>query len=65
MDVRELNREQLIELKQSFLTSQPEWPSWKELADADDLVDDETIFDLYEGVNFVPEDFSFGGNPEK
>ena len=58
MNVRELNREQIIELKQGFLFSLPEWPSWRGLADADELVDDETIFDLYEGTDFVPEDFN-------
>ena len=58
MQVTELNREQILELKQDFLCSQPEQPSWGELADADSLVDDETIFDFYAGTDFVPEDFS-------
>ena len=58
MKVRELNREQIIELKQNFLCTLPEQPSWGELADADSLVDDETIFDLHEGTDFVPEDFA-------
>jgi len=58
MNVKELNREQILQLKQDFLCSQPEWPSWKELADADTLVDDQTIFDLHAGTNFVPEDFT-------
>lgn len=58
MKVRELNREQLVELKQGILFSLPESPSYGELADADNLVDDETVFDLYDDTEFVPEDFS-------
>lgn len=65
MNVRELSREQLVELKQNILMGMPEWPSYGELSRADDLVDDETVFDIYDGTDFVPEDFSFGGNPEK
>ena len=58
MKVRELNREQLVELKQGILFSLPECPSYGELADADNLVDDETVFDIYDDTEFVPEDFS-------
>ena len=52
MKVRELNREQLVELKQGILFSLPECPSYGELADADNLVDDETVFDLYDDTEF-------------
>ena len=64
MKVTELNREQILELKQRYLTDWcdtlpvPRTPSMQELADADSLVDDETIFDFYAGTEFVPEDFS-------
>lgn len=61
MKVTELTREQLIQLKQRYLT---DWyddlgqsPSYSELADADALVSDETVFDYFEGINFVEEDF--------
>lgn len=61
MKVTELTREQLIKLKQRYLT---DWyddlgqsPSYSELADADALVSDETAFDYFEGIDFVEEDF--------
>lgn len=61
MNVTELTREQLIQLKQRYLT---DWyddigqsPSYGELADADALVSDETAFDYFEGIEFVEEDF--------
>ena len=62
MKVTELNRDQLVELKQRYLT---DWyngygqcPSWEELANADTIVSDETIQDYFDGIEFVPEDFS-------
>ena len=64
MQVTELNREQLIQLKQRYLT---DWcdnlpvsrtPSMQELADADRLVEDDTVFWYFEGTDFVQEDFS-------
>lgn len=61
MKVTELTREQLIQLKQRYLT---DWyddlgqsPSCSELADADAIVSDEAVFDYFEGTNFVEEDF--------
>ena len=64
MKVRELNRDQLVQLKQRYLTDWydtlpvPSTPSMQELADADSLVEDELVFDYFEGTDFVPEDFS-------
>jgi len=62
MNVRELSQEQLLELKQRYLV---DWydatgmaPSWGDMARAGELVDDETIFDYFDGIDFVPEDFS-------
>lgn len=61
MTVRELNRDQLEELKQHYLTEQydlrGEGISYGELAAADELVSDEEIFAAYEHVDFVPDDF--------
>ncbi len=62
MKVTELNREQLICLKERYLCdwydSIGDTPSWEELANADDFVADETIFYYFEGTEFVPEDFT-------
>ena len=57
MTFNELNRDQLIELKQHMLG---QWgdPSWGELADADSLISDEKAFAEYGDVEFVPEDFA-------
>ena len=56
MNVKELNREQLIILKGRYL-SKDEDISYGELFEADDLVSDETIFEEFEGFDFVEEDF--------
>ena len=58
MEVKELNRNQLVQLKQMYLTENKEEISWGELADADDIVTDEEVFNYYSGTNFVEEDFS-------
>lgn len=58
MKVTELNRDQLIQLKQSYLTEKQDSVSWGELAEADELVTDDEIFKEYAGINFVEDDFS-------
>jgi hypothetical protein len=64
MTVRELNRDQYKQLCQDYITRF--WtddehgtsePSWHELACAAELVDENVIYDYYDGVNFVEEDF--------
>lgn len=62
MSVTELNREQLEELKQSYLCDSLEreenrTPYYGELAAAGDLVSDEAVFGAYAGVVFSPDDF--------
>ena len=61
MDVKNLNREELVELKERYYTGlldrKGESPSYGELAAIDDLVDDDTIFEVYAGVDFVEDDF--------
>ncbi len=70
MDVHDLSREQLIELKQNYLTQLGDEgtfaevldvdynePSYSDLANADEIVPDCVIFKNYEGVCFVPDDF--------
>jgi len=56
MKVTELSRDQLISLKCRYIMAD-HWPSWGELAAADELVSDEEIFREFSGVEFVEEDF--------
>ena len=71
MKVTDLNREQLVELKQNYLVQLSneglfaemfgvdyDGPSWGDLAAADDIVPDDVIFDHYRDSEFVEEDFS-------
>ena len=55
--VKELSREELIELKQSYYTGKHKNVSWGELAEIDNLVSDEEIFKEYADTEFVDEDF--------
>lgn len=58
MMVTELNREQLEQLKQSYMTQSNDCGiSYGELADADNLISDSVIFEYYDGINFGEEDF--------
>jgi hypothetical protein len=61
MTVQELDREQLIELKQAYITEKNdevgEGTSWGELADADDIISDKEIFARYDGYTFTNDDF--------
>nr|DAG40080.1 MAG TPA: hypothetical protein [Caudoviricetes sp.] len=58
MDVTELSREQLLELKQSLLESVVgHQPSWYECAYADDIVSDKQVYEEYGGTDFTPSDF--------
>lgn len=54
MKVTELNREQLVQLKQRLLI---ENATWTDLDMADEFVPDEAVFHAYKGVDFVEEDF--------
>ena len=56
MNVKELNREQLIQLKCAYLTKEHD-VSYGELAAADEIVSDEIIFEEYKNTDFVEEDF--------
>ena len=70
MDVTELTREQLVELKCNYMEMLADEgtfaevmerdcdePSYADLAEADDIIPDEVIFRNYEGVYFVDDDF--------
>lgn len=57
MTVRELPRDQLAQLKQAYICELLADPSWGDLADAQDLPDD-IIFEHYDGIEFVDDDFT-------
>ena len=70
MTVHELNREQVLELKQRYLEMLADEgnyaavlnvdydePSYNDLAMADEIVPDDIIFTHYEDTCFVPDDF--------
>lgn len=62
MKVTELNRDQLIELKQTLLTdrnnAQGEGTSYGELAEADSLISDEEVYEGYADIDFSEDDFA-------
>jgi len=70
MDVTELTREQLSELKCNYMTElvnegtfaevmncDYNEPSCDDIANADELISDEFIMEHYAGINFVNDDF--------
>ena len=57
MNVRELSKDQKMELKQNVLLCRNKNASWQEIADADILVPDSELEELFEGVEFTEEDF--------
>lgn len=70
MTVTELRSDQLLELKQAYLCAladegryaevtgaEYDAPSYGDLENADAIVPDDVIFEAYEGVEFVEEDF--------
>lgn len=70
MTVQDLNRDQLAELKCSYyfelvnegifgeiIGRDYDEPSYYDLAFVDDIVSDEFIFERYEGISFVEDDF--------
>jgi hypothetical protein len=59
MTVRDLNRHQLNELKESYACQlRQDGISWGELCEAHKIPDD-IIFEHYDGVTFVEEDFGY------
>lgn len=62
MNVHELTRKQLVELKQAYLCNLNPNTSYGDLANADNLVRDEIIFDDYAGTDFMAEDFSLANS---
>ena len=62
MTVKQLNRDMLVELKERYLMDKLDetgnrCPSYGELADADETVSDETVYEEYSGYVFGVDDF--------
>lgn len=61
MSVLELNRNQLLQLKQDIVFKRNEeqgtYPSWQELATADNNISDSEVYTEYSDWYFVNEDF--------
>ena len=70
VDVHDLCRDCLVELKQDYLVQLADegvfaevmevdydFPALDDFADADDLVPDDVVFEHYAGIGFVPDDF--------
>lgn len=57
MSYNELNRDQILVLKQNYLVRTKGNVSYNELVEADNLVSDEELEQEYKNVNFVEEDF--------
>ena len=61
MKVTELTRDELTELKTRYysdlLDKRGETPSYGELAQIDELVTDEEVYEEYDDVDFVKDDF--------
>ena len=57
LTVTELTRDQLTELKERYYIERNENVSYGELANIDELVTDAEIFEEYDYVNFVNDDF--------
>ena len=61
MNVRELNENQLIELKQYHLVNvvnEDKGTFWSELGDVNETITDEEIYEHYDNTCFTEEDFS-------
>ena len=67
MTVRELSRDMLVELKQSYLSGKldavGQCISYDELADADELITDAEVFAEYQDFDFSEDDFWCSCNP--
>ena len=70
VDVRDLCHECLVELKRDYLVRLAEegvfaevmdvdydFPAYGDIADADEIVPDDVVFEVYAGIGFVPDDF--------
>ena len=59
MQLNDLNRDQLIQLKQRYLMIVNQTTSWEELSHADDLVSDKQLYDIWSDTEFTVDDFGY------
>lgn len=57
MSVNELNRDQIISLKQKYLCESNDNVSFEDLAFSDDIVADDVIFRYFGDTDFTCDDF--------
>ena len=57
LKVTDLNREQLISLKQDYIFMKQDCVSWDEYLHADEIISDEEVKEKFRGVLFTEEDF--------
>ncbi len=57
MTVKELSRNELIELKQKYYSQKNNNVNYSEIASIDEIVLDSEVFIAYENVEFTEEDF--------
>lgn len=58
MTVKELNKKQLTELKIAYYNEYVnDKPSYNEMVNIDDLVNDNIVFEYYKNYDFVEDDF--------
>lgn len=65
MTVRELNRDELTELKQHYYSENSNNVSYGEFASINELVTDNEIFEKYENTEFTLDDFFCNSNNEE
>lgn len=65
MTVKELNRDELTELKQRYYSEKHNNVSYSELVSINELVTDNEIFRKYENTEFTLEDFFCSSNDEE
>lgn len=58
MTVHELSKDQILALKQAYLCAHQDSVSWGELIDADSIITDKEIMEIYADTNFTEDDFS-------
>ena len=57
MTLKDLNKNQIHQLKEQILLEKNEDVSYGELANADSLISDSEVEKRFGGINFVPDDF--------
>lgn len=65
MTLKDLNKNQVHQLKERILLEKNEYVSYGELANADSLISDLEVKERFGGINFVPDDFSVEAEDNK